>query len=65
MLFDEIERLTGIPTGLQIIICGQRMMHPSIPIQQFGIEDGKCIILSVKGVGGGGSDEGTDMQYLN
>ena len=58
LLFDEIEKLTGIPTGLQMISYGNRMMHPSILIQQFEIEDGKYIILTVKGVGGGGSDEG-------
>ena len=56
LLFDEIERLTGIPTGLQMISCGSRMMHPSMPIHQFGTENGKSLILSVKGIGGGGSD---------
>lgn len=48
LLFDEIESLTGIPTGLQMISCGSRMMHPSIPIHQFGIKNGKRLILSVK-----------------
>ena len=52
LLFDEIEGLTGIPNGLQMISCGSRMMHPSILIHQFGIENGKHLILSVKGIGG-------------
>ena len=67
LLFDEIECLTGIPTGLQMISCGSRMMHPSIPIHQFGIENGKHLILSVKGIGGGGSDseEGIILHYNN
>ena len=58
LLFDEIESLTGIPIlhGLQMISCGSRMMHPSIPIHQLEIENGKHLILSVKGIGGGGSD---------
>ena len=56
LLFDEIESLTGIPNGLQMISCGSRMMHPSILIHQFEIENGKHYILSVKGIGGGGSD---------
>lgn len=56
LLFDEIESLTGIPTGLQMISCSSRMMHPSIPIHQFGLENRKHLILSVKGIGGGGSD---------
>ena len=56
LLFDEIESLIGIPTGLQMISCGCRMMHPSMPIHQFGTENGKSLILSIKGIGGGGSD---------
>lgn len=43
-----------------MISYGNRMMHPSIPI---GIEDGKYVILTVKGVGGGGSDEGICSVY--
>ena len=29
VLFDEIESLTVIPIGVQMISCGSRMMHPS------------------------------------
>ena len=57
LLLNKIESLAGISTGLQMISCGSRMMHPSIPIHQFGQENGKCLILSVKGIGGGGSDD--------
>ena len=52
----------------QLINNKMRLLHPDIDLQHYDLENGCCIDLSVKGVGGGGGSDtgiiGTVMTIL-
>jgi len=56
VLFDEVERQTGTPANLQILSFLGQFILPDIPLCQYSLENGNCLNLSVKGLGGGGGD---------
>ena len=59
VLFEEVAKQTGVPIELQMLSYKMKLIQPDIPIQKYGLEDGCCIDLVIKGVGGGnGSDAG-------
>ena len=59
VLFEEISKQTGVPVKLQMLSYKMNLIQPDIPLQRYRMEDGCCIDLVIKGVGGGnGSDAG-------
>ena len=61
VLFEEVKKLTGVPTTLQMLYHGIHFLRPEVPLEQYSLRDGDRISLSVKGLGGGGSDEGKQI----
>ena len=57
-LFTEIENLTGIPQKLQALSYRQHTLDPQCPMCDYNFSDDNLINLSVKGLGGGPSDDG-------
>ena len=58
VLFQEIEKSTGIPPSLQMLTFGRHFLRPDAPLKCYQLQDGCVINLSVRGVGGSGSDTG-------
>ena len=60
-LFAEIENLTSIPQKSQALSYRQHSLHPKHPLCDYNFSDDNLIYLSVKGLGGGPSDDGNFM----
>ena len=59
VLFKEVEKITGIPTSLQMLTYGMHFLRADVPLNHYQLQD-ECIIhLSVRGIGGAGSDTGS------
>lgn len=59
VLFEEISKQIGVPVKLQMLSYKMNLIQPDIPLQRYRMEDGCCVDLVIKGVGGGnGSDAG-------
>jgi len=59
VLFKEVEKITGIPISLQMLTYGMHFLRPDVPLNHYQQQD-ECIIdLSVRGIGGAGSDTGS------
>ena len=56
-LFTEVEKLTGIPQKLQALSYRQRTLDPQHPMCDYNFSDDNVINLSIKGLGGGPSDD--------
>jgi hypothetical protein len=51
-----IHKLYGIPPSHQMLSLGGQLLQPQTPLQRYSIENGTCIQLSIKGLGGGKDD---------
>ena len=52
-VFSSIHRLWGIPPCHQMLSLGGQLLQPQTPLKCYPIENGTCIQLSIKGLGGG------------
>ena len=57
VLFEEVAKQTGVPIKLQMLPHRMNPIQPDIPLQKYRLQDGCCIELVIKGVGGGNGDE--------
>ena len=48
MLFEDVEKPTGIPTTLQMLSDGTHFLRPEVQLKQYYLKDGDYISLSVK-----------------
>lgn len=62
VLFKEVEKITGVPTSLQMLTYGMHFLQPDVPLNHYQLQDGCIINLSVRGVGGAGSDTGISIR---
>ena len=60
VIFDEIQRVTGVPVNQQILGAGGRCLRPDVKLKEYNLQNGCTVNLSVTGLGGGGdsSDSG-------
>jgi hypothetical protein len=64
-LYEQVAKQTGVAIELQILSYKMNQIQPDIPLQRYRLEDGCCIDLIIKGVGGGnGSDTGIVKLFL-
>ena len=52
-VFSSIQRLWVIPSSNQMLSLGGQLLQPQTPLKNYHIENGTCIQLSIKGLGGG------------
>ena len=64
-LFTEVEKLTGIPQKLQALSYRQHTLDPQCPMCDYNFSDDNVINLSIKGLGGGPSDDGNFEFIIN
>ena len=57
-IFSMIERLTKIPTKLQMLSYRNSIISPNNLAHSYGFDDENNIHLSLRGHGGGPSDDG-------
>ena len=57
ILFEEVEKQTGVPMKLQMLSFRKNLIHPGVPLSKYNLKDGCCINLLIKGVGGGGETD--------
>lgn len=65
VVFDEVEKATGIPVQQQMLISGRHFLRPDIKLEEFHLKDGCCVHLSVRGLGGGRSDSGIIIGHMH
>ena len=63
-LFVRVEQLWCIPPELQMLSLGGHLLQPQTHLQSYQIENGTCIDLSVKGLGGGGESDSSTGKEL-
>ena len=65
-LYNQVESAFGVPSRLQILVHGGKVVQHSqtILISQQKLYNGSNIFLLVKGFGGGGNDEGNTQELL-
>ena len=56
-LFEKVEEMTGVPTNMQLLSYGTKLIRPNKKLQDYGLQDNCCVHLSVKGVGGNGDSD--------
>ena len=62
-LFSRIKDVWGIPQEHQMLSFGGTLLQPCQRLKHYGIQDGSCIQLSIKGYGGGkDTDDGTSKE---
>ena len=58
-LYEQVAKQTGVAIELLILSYKMNLIQPNVPLRRYKLEDGCCIDLIIKGVGGGnGSDTG-------
>ena len=57
-LYEDVEKQTGIPKTSQMLSYNSKLIHPNVILQKYGLTDGSCINLLIKGISGGGTDTG-------
>ena len=58
--------MTGVPTDMQLLSYGTKLIRPNKKLQDYNLQDNCCVHLSVKGVGGnGGSNTGILKLMIN
>ena len=62
-IFSRVHRLWGIPPSQQMLSLGGQMLQPHTLLKCYPIENGTCIQLSVKGLGGGKDNESDTGKY--
>ena len=63
-LYNQVELACGVPSWLQLLVHGGKVVQRFIPISKQKLCNGSNILLLVKGVGGGGSDKGNTQELL-
>ena len=63
-LYHQVESICGIPSRLQLLIHGGKVVQHSTPISKQRIHNGSNIFLLVKGFGGGGDNTGNTQELL-
>ena len=64
-VFSSIHRLWGIPPSHQMLSLGGQLLQPQTPLKCYSIENGTCIQLSIKGLGGGKDKDDTGKWHNN
>ena len=64
-LYEAVEKQTGIPKTSQMLSYNSKLIHPNVILQKYGLTDGSCINLLIKGIGGGGTDTGSYVDQPN
>ena len=57
-VFSKVQDVTGIPARFQMLSTGATLLQPLEPLVHYALHNGSHLHLSVKGVGGNGSDCG-------
>ena len=65
VLFDKVERKTRTPVDLQMLQFQGQLIESKIPLCEYSLENGSCLTLLVKGLGGGGPTEGDSSSGEN
>ena len=63
-LYLKIKKVTGISKLIQMIFYRGSLIQPHIPLRDYGLKDGECVSLLVKGVGGGGDGGSGDSTFM-
>ena len=58
VLFKEVEKNTDIPTSCRCSLMECILLQPDVSLNHYQLQDGCVIDLSVRGIGGAGSDTG-------
>lgn len=64
-VFSSIHKLYGIPPSHQMLSLGGQLLQPQTPLQRYSIENGTCIQLLIKGLGGGKDDISDTGKWCN
>ena len=57
-LYKEVEKQTNIPQKLQLLSFRQHIIDPQSPVCGYNFSDENSVYMSVKGLGGGPTDDG-------
>lgn len=63
-LYNQVESACGVPSRLQLLVHGGKVVQCFILISKQKLYDGSNIFLLVKGFGGGGNDKGNTQELL-